>query len=246
MNHGICQDFLGEKHLYIICIQIQQTQDLELCRNKQKQYIEHHWTVPSWLSRTMLTFYMVYAKWVEQTPRSTLRQIWQTTPLWREIYRFQSQKWHFSVKIAWKPSVSLVFLENPFLHISSRFFFGFRVAPILGRAIQDDEAFERVNQRGYVAMACGRSIFQWQQLDQSSLNMDSCKLATRCQSATSDLWWITVYCPTCRSSWSLGVMATEQALNQYLEVPQIHKERVGKKSSAPFFWGVSSAFLYFI
>lgn len=33
-----------------------------------------------------------------------------------------------------------------------------------GRAIHEDEAFERVNQRGYVAMACGRTIFQWQQL----------------------------------------------------------------------------------
>ena len=33
-----------------------------------------------------------------------------------------------------------------------------------GRAIHEDEAFECVNQRGYVAMACGRTIFQWQQL----------------------------------------------------------------------------------
>jgi hypothetical protein len=33
---------------------------------------------------------MVYAKWVAETPRSTLRQVWQTTPLWREIYRSSS------------------------------------------------------------------------------------------------------------------------------------------------------------
>lgn len=72
---------------------------------------------PQQSSRTMLRFYMVYAKWVAETPRSTLRQVWQTTPLWREIYR---------------------------------------------RAIHEDEAFECVNQRGYVAMACGRTIFQWQ------------------------------------------------------------------------------------
>jgi len=72
---------------------------------------------PDQSSRTMLTFYMVYARWVAQTPRSTLRQIWQTTPLWREIYR---------------------------------------------RAIHDDEAFERVNRHGYVSLACGRTVFQWQ------------------------------------------------------------------------------------
>lgn len=72
---------------------------------------------PQQSSRTMLTFYMVYAKWAAETPRSTMRQIWQTTPLWREIYR---------------------------------------------HAIQEDEAFERVKNRGYVALACGRTLFQWQ------------------------------------------------------------------------------------
>lgn len=34
----------------------------------------------------------------------------------------------------------------------------------LGRAIHDDEAFERVNRHGYVSLACGRTVFQWQQL----------------------------------------------------------------------------------
>ena len=38
-------------------------------------------------SRTLLTYYMVYAKWTEQTPRASLRQLWRTTPLWAQIYR---------------------------------------------------------------------------------------------------------------------------------------------------------------
>lgn len=39
------------------------------------------------LKRTMLTFYMVYARWAAETPRAALRQAWQATPLWGEIYR---------------------------------------------------------------------------------------------------------------------------------------------------------------
>ncbi|CAE6971242.1 Ufd1l [Symbiodinium natans] len=72
---------------------------------------------PEKSSRTLLTYYMVYAKWAEQTPRAALRQLWRTTPLWTEIYR---------------------------------------------RVIQDDAAFERVRQKGYVAVAAGRTVFQWQ------------------------------------------------------------------------------------
>ncbi|CAE7553881.1 Ufd1 [Symbiodinium sp. CCMP2592] len=72
---------------------------------------------PERSSRTLLTYYMVYAKWTEQTPRASLRQLWRTTPLWAQIYR---------------------------------------------KVIQDDAAFERVRQRGYVAVAAGRTVFQWQ------------------------------------------------------------------------------------
>ncbi|CAJ1337945.1 unnamed protein product [Effrenium voratum] len=68
-------------------------------------------------SRTLLTYYLVYAKWVSSTTGSQLGQVWRTTKLWREIYR---------------------------------------------RVLRDTEAFERVRTRGYVAVAAGRTVFQWQ------------------------------------------------------------------------------------